>query len=75
MPVRQGVTISMEDYSPDLSWEELQELKAADEKPAAAAAADTPQPKSKQVKEPTEAMRRRLVEHGRSRWTQEQYGR
>ena len=32
LPVRQGVTISMEDYSPDLSWEELQELKAADEK-------------------------------------------
>ena len=38
-----------------------------------ASACDTPQPKRKKVKEPTEAMRRRLVEHGRSRWTQEQY--
>ena len=46
---RQTLTLSMEDYSPDLSWEELQELRAADEKAAAAAAADTPQPKSKQV--------------------------
>ena len=36
-------------------------------------ACDTPQPKRKKVTEPTEAMRRRLVEHGRSRWTQEQY--
>ena len=36
-------------------------------------ACDTPQPKRKKVKEPPEAMRRRLVEHGRSRWTQEQY--
>ena len=44
---RQSVTVSMEDYSPNLSWEELLELKAADEKAAAAAVADTPQPKSK----------------------------
>ena len=58
----QSVTVSMEDYSPDLSWEECLELKAAEEKAAAAAAADTPQPKRKHVKEPTEAMRRRLVE-------------
>ena len=36
-------------------------------------ACDTPQPKRKKVAEPTESMRRRLVEHGRSRWTQEQY--
>eukprot|EP01048_Picozoa_sp_COSAG05_P002622 COSAG05_NODE_109_length_18675_cov_6.774279_16_plen_129_part_00 len=34
---RQSVTVSMEDYSPDLSWEECLELKAADEKAAAAA--------------------------------------
>ena len=66
------LTVSMEDYSPNLSWEERLELKAADEKAAAAAAAATPQPKSKHVTEPTESMRRRLVEHGRSRWTQEQ---
>ena len=63
----------MEDYSPDLSWEELQELKAAaDEKAAAAAAADTPQPKRKSVAEPTSAMKRRLAEHGDPRWPQEQ---
>ena len=36
-------------------------------------ACDAPQPKRKQVSEPKESMRRRLVEHGRSRWTQEQY--
>ena len=41
---RQTLTLSMEDYSPDLSWEECLEIKAADEKAAAAAAADTPQP-------------------------------
>ena len=35
-------------------------------------ACDTPQPKRKRVHEPTSAMRRRLAEHGRSRWTQEQ---
>ena len=34
----QSVTVSMEDYSPDLSWEECLELKAAEEKAAAAAA-------------------------------------
>ena len=35
-------------------------------------ACDTPQPKRKRVYEPMSAMRRRLAEHGRSRWTQEQ---
>ena len=65
---RQTVKLRMEDYSPDLSWEECLEIKAAEEKAAAAAAADTPQPKRKQVAEPREAMRRRPVEHGRSRW-------
>ena len=72
---RQTLTLSMEDYSPDLSWEECLEIKAAEEKPAAAAASacDAPQPKRKRVSEPKESMRRRLVEHGRSRWTQEQY--
>ena len=29
---RQTLTLSMEDYSPDLSWEECLELKAAEEK-------------------------------------------
>ena len=69
LPGQKSLTVSLEDYNPNLSWEELQELKAAaDEK----AAADTPQPKRKRVKEPTSAMKRRLAEHGRSRWTQEQ---
>ena len=71
---RQTLTLSMEDYSPDLSWEECLELKAAEEKAAAAAASacDAPQPKRKQVAEPTSAMKRRLAEHGDPRWTQEQ---
>ena len=43
LPGQQKLTVSMEDYNPDLSWEECQELKAAaDEKAAAAAVADTP---------------------------------
>ena len=37
-----------------------------------ASACDTPQPKSKQVKEPVSAMRRRLAKHGDPRWPQEQ---
>ena len=71
----QTLTLSMEDYSPDLSWEELQELKSAEEaeKAAAAAAADTPQPKRKRAWEPKEAMQKRLAEHCGPRWTQEQY--
>eukprot|EP01048_Picozoa_sp_COSAG05_P000998 COSAG05_NODE_31_length_28416_cov_170.150652_21_plen_432_part_00 len=69
---RGNLTLSMEDYSPDLSWEECLEIKAAEEKAAAAAAADTPQPKSKKVAEPTASMRRRLAEHGDPRWPQEQ---
>eukprot|EP01048_Picozoa_sp_COSAG05_P000539 COSAG05_NODE_14_length_36349_cov_27.641655_33_plen_270_part_01 len=73
LTLRLELTVSsMEDYSPNLSWEELLELKAADEKAAAAAAADTAQPKRKQVSEPTSAMKRRLAEHGDPRWPQEQ---
>ena len=50
---RQTLKLRMEDYSPDLSWEECLELKAAEEKAAAAAASacDAPQPKRKQVAE------------------------
>ena len=40
--------------------------------PGSASACDTPQPKSKQVKEPVSAMRRRLAKHGDPRWPQEQ---
>ena len=58
----QTLTLRMEDYSPDLSWEECLEIKAAEEKAAAAAASacDAPQPKRKSVAEPTSAMKRRL---------------
>ena len=40
--------------------------------PGSASACDAPQPKRKQVSEPTSAMKRRLAEHGDPRWTQEQ---
>ena len=40
--------------------------------PGSASACDAPQPKRKQVAEPTSAMKRRLAEHGDPRWPQEQ---
>ena len=40
--------------------------------PGSASACDAPQPKRKQVSEPTSAMKRRLAEHGDPRWPQEQ---